>query len=36
MVYEGPNIVNKIIEELNGILKKEGISDLNNIIGSKS
>ena len=36
MVYEGPNIVNKIIEELNGILKKEGISDLSNIIGSKS
>jgi dihydroorotate dehydrogenase len=36
MVYEGPNIVNKIIEELNRILKKEGISDLNNIIGSKS
>lgn len=36
MVYEGPNIVNKIIEELNGILKKEGISDLNTIIGSKS
>ena len=36
MIYEGPNIVNKIIEELNGILKKEGISDLNNIIGSKS
>ena len=36
MVYEGPNIVNKIIEELNGILKKEGINDLNTIIGSKS
>ena len=36
MVYEGPNIVNKIIEELNRILKKEGISDLNTIIGSKS
>ena len=36
MVYEGPNIVNKIIEELNGILKKEGISDFNTIIGSKS
>ena len=36
MVYEGPNIVNKIIEELNGIIKKEGISDLNTIIGSKS
>ena len=36
MVYDGPNIVNKIIEELNGILKKEGISDLNTIIGSKS
>jgi len=36
MVYEGPNIVNKIIDELNGILKKEGINDLNTIIGSKS
>ena len=36
MVYEGPNIVNKIIEELNGILKKEGINDLSTIIGSKS
>ena len=36
MVYEGPNIVNKIIEELNRILKKEGISDLNTIIGRKS
>ena len=36
MVYESPNIVNKIIEELNGILKKEGINDLNTIIGSKS
>jgi dihydroorotate dehydrogenase len=36
MIYEGPNIVNKIINELNIILKKEGINNLNSIIGSKS
>ena len=36
MIYEGPNIVNKIIKELNVILKKEGINNLSSIIGSKS
>ena len=36
MIYEGPNIVNKIIKELNDILIKERITDLNSIIGSKS
>ncbi len=36
MIYVGPYIVNSIIKELNSILKKEGISNLSSIIGSKS
>ena len=36
MIYEGPNIVSKIVRELNDILIKEEINDLNEIIGSKS
>ena len=35
MVYQGPNIVNKISEELDDILKSEGIKNIGEIVGSK-
>ena len=34
MVYQGPNIVNKISEELNGILSSEGVKNIEEIVGS--
>ena len=36
MIYRGPNIANKINSELNEIIKKEGIKNLSEIIGTKS
>ena len=35
MVYQGPNIVNKISEELNDILTSNGVKNIEEIIGSK-
>ena len=35
MVYKGPNIVNKISEELNDILGSNGIKNIEEIVGSK-
>ena len=35
MVYQGPNIVNKISEELNDILNSNGVKNIEEIIGSK-
>ena len=35
MVYQGPNIVNKISEELNDILTSNGVKNIQEIIGSK-
>ena len=35
MVYQGPNIVNKISEELYEILSSEGVKNIEEIIGSK-
>ncbi len=35
MVYQGPNIVNKISDELNEIMSADGIKNLDEIIGSK-
>ena len=35
MVYQGPNIVNKISEELNEILSSDGVKNIEEIIGSK-
>ena len=35
MVYQGPNIVNKISEELNDILSSDGIKNIEEIVGSK-
>ena len=35
MVYQGPNIVNKISEELNDILISNGVKNIEEIIGSK-
>ena len=35
MVYQGPNVVNKISEELNDILASDGIKNINEIIGTK-
>ena len=35
MVYQGPNIVNKISEELNDILTLNGVKNIEEIIGSK-
>tara|TARA_B100001758_G_C17902417_1_gene349353 strand:- start:45 stop:509 length:465 start_codon:yes stop_codon:yes gene_type:complete len=34
MVYKGPNIVNKISEELNGILSSDGVKNIEEIVGS--
>ena len=34
MVYQGPNIVNKISEELNGILSSDGVKNIEEIVGS--
>ena len=34
MVYQGPNIVNKISEELNAILSSEGVKNIDEIVGS--
>ena len=36
MIYQGPNIANKIKEELNEIFQKDGIKNLSEIIGTKS
>ena len=35
MVYQGPNIVNKISAELNDILTSNGVKNIEEIIGSK-
>ena len=35
MVYQGPNIVNKISEEMNDILTSNGVKNIEEIIGSK-
>ena len=35
MVYQGPNIVNKISEELNDILSSDGVKNIEEIVGSK-
>ncbi len=35
MVYQGPNIVNKISEELNDILISDGVKNIEEIVGSK-
>ena len=35
MVYQGPNIVNKISDELNDILTSNGVKNIEEIIGSK-
>jgi len=36
MIYQGPNIVHKISNELIDILKKEGIKNISNAIGTKN
>ena len=35
MVYQGPNIVSKISEELINILEKKGVKNISDIIGNK-
>ena len=35
MVYKGPNIVNKISDELNEILSSDGVKNIEEIVGSK-
>jgi len=35
MVYQGPNIVNNISEELNDILSLDGVKNIEEIVGSK-
>ena len=35
MVYQGPNIVNNISEELNDILTSDGVKNIEEIVGSK-
>ena len=35
MIYKGPNIVSKISESLDDILKKEGIKNISEIVGTK-
>ncbi len=35
MVYQGPNIVNNISEELNDILSSDGVKNIEEIVGSK-
>ena len=36
MVYQGPNIVNKIKKELKDILIKKGVKNFKDIIGKKN
>ena len=36
MVYQGPNVVSKISEELINILDKEGVKNISDIVGSKN
>ena len=36
MIYQGPSIVSKIIEELINILDKEGVRNISDIVGSKN
>ena len=36
MVYRGPDIANKISQELIEILKKDGIKNISEIVGSKN
>ena len=36
MIYQGPNIASKIIEELINILDKEGVKNISDIVGSKN
>ena len=36
MIYQGPNIVSKINEELINILDKEGVQNISDIVGSKN
>ncbi len=36
MIYQGPNIVSKISEELINILDKEGVKNISDIVGSKN
>ena len=36
MIYQGPNIVSKISEELINILEKEGVKNISDIIGNKN
>ena len=35
MIYQGPNIVSKINEELINILDKEGVQNISDIVGNK-
>jgi Dihydroorotate dehydrogenase len=35
MIYKGPNIVSKISEDLNDILKKDGIKNISEVVGIK-
>ena len=36
MIYQGPNIVSKINEELINILDKEGVQNISDIVGIKN
>ena len=36
MIYQGPNIVSKISEELINILDKEGVKNISDLVGSKN
>ena len=35
MVYRGPSIAKKISEDLNNIFKKQGVTKISEIVGSK-
>ena len=35
MVYKGPSIANKISEDLNNLLKKQGVTNISEIVGTK-
>ena len=35
MVYKGPSIANKISEDLNNLLKKQGVTNISEIVGAK-
>ena len=35
MVYRGPGIAKKISEDLNNIFKKQGVTNISEIVGSK-